>query len=59
MEVGLGVDAEIFTKSQPLSSVGFGAEVGIHPRSVWNNPEPEIVLVVNPNGTLIGATLGN
>jgi len=47
LEVGIGPDAEIFTKAQPLSSVGLGDEVGIHPKSVWNNPEPEIVLVVN------------
>src|SRR5512133_413568 len=45
LEVGIGPDAEIFTKSQPLSAVGLGAEVGIHPQSEWNNPEPEIVLV--------------
>ena len=44
LEVGIGVDAEIFTKSQPMSSVGTGAEIGIHPASSWNNPEPEIVL---------------
>ena len=44
MEVGIGPDAEVFTKSQPMSSVGFGASVGLHPMSEWNNPEPEIVL---------------
>ncbi|WP_050464919.1 fumarylacetoacetate hydrolase family protein [Herbaspirillum autotrophicum] len=59
LEVGIGPDAEIFTKAQPLSSVGLGDEVGIHPKSVWNNPEPEIVLVVNSRGATIGATLGN
>src|SRR5450830_207273 len=59
LEVGIGPDAEIFTKAQPLSSVGLGDEVGIHPKSVWNNPEPEIVLVVNSRGVTIGATLGN
>ena len=46
LEVGIGPDAEIFTKSQPLSAVGVGAEVGIHPQSEWNNPEPEIVLAI-------------
>jgi len=59
LEVGLGPDAEIFTKAQPLSAVGFGAEIGIHPKSRWNNPEPEIVLVVSSSGRIVGATLGN
>ena len=59
LEVGIGPDAEIFTKSQPMSAVGHGAEVGIHPGSRWNNPEPELVLVVNAAGRIVGATLGN
>ena len=59
LEVGIGPDAEIFTKSQPMSAVGVGAEVGIHPKSHWNNPEPEIVLAVNSRGEIIGASLGN
>ncbi|WP_111415114.1 fumarylacetoacetate hydrolase family protein [Billgrantia lactosivorans] len=59
MEVGLGPDAEVFTKAQPLSSVGFGARVGLHPASEWNNPEPEIVLAVDAKGEAKGATLGN
>jgi fumarylacetoacetate (FAA) hydrolase family protein len=59
LEVGIGADAEIFTKSQPMSAVGLGAEIGIHPRSEWNNPEPEIVLAVNSRGRTVGATLGN
>jgi fumarylacetoacetate (FAA) hydrolase family protein len=59
LEVGIGPDAEIFTKSQPMSAVGTGAEVGIHPKSEWNNPEPEIVLAVNSRGETVGATLGN
>ena len=59
LEVGIGPDAEIFTKSQPLSAVGTGAEVGIHPQSVWNNPEPEVVLAVNSRGETVGAALGN
>src|SRR5262249_50074075 len=58
-EVGIGADAEIFTKSQPMSAVGTGSEVGIHPASEWNNPEPEIVLAVNSRGEVQGATLGN
>ncbi|NME68666.1 fumarylacetoacetate hydrolase family protein [Flammeovirga aprica] len=59
MEVGIGPYAEVFTKAQPMSSVGVGAEIGILPISEWNNPEPEIVLAVNGNGEVIGATLGN
>jgi len=59
MEVGIGPDAEVFTKSQPLSSVGFGTPVGLHPSSQWNNPEPEIVLAVDSHGKVRGATLGN
>ena len=59
LEVGIGPDAELFTKVQPMSSVGTGADIGIHRRSTWNNPEPEIVLVVNARGETIGASLGN
>ncbi len=59
LEVGIGEDAEIFTKAQPLSAVGTGAEIGLHPKSVWNNPEPEIVLAVNSRGQTVGCTLGN
>lgn len=59
LEVGIGPDAEIFTKSQPMSAVGTGAQVGLHPGSHWNNPEPEIVLAVNSLGQVIGASLGN
>ncbi len=59
LEVGIGPDAEIFTKSQPMSAIGVGAEVGMHPDSRWNNPEPEIVLAVNSRGEVQGATLGN
>ena len=59
LEVGIGPDAEIFTKAQPMASVGCGAVVGIHPISEWNNPEPEVVLVVRSDGEIVGATLGN
>lgn len=59
LEVGIGPYAEVFTKAQPMSAVGVGAEVGIHPESTWNNPEPEVVLVVNSQGTIVGVTLGN
>lgn len=59
LEVGIGEDAEIFTKAQPLSAVGVGADVGLHPGSSWNNPEPEVVLAVNSRGETRGCTLGN
>jgi fumarylacetoacetate (FAA) hydrolase family protein len=59
LEVGIGPDAEVFTKAQPLSAVGFGADVGIHPKSAWNNPEPEVALVVSSAGRIVGVTLGN
>jgi len=59
MEVGIGEDAEVFSKAQPLSSVGFGDTVGLHPASRWNNPEPEIVLAVDALGEPKGASLGN
>jgi len=59
LEVGIGPDAEIFTKGQPMSAVGHGMEAGLHPISTWNNPEPEVVLVVSSRGAIVGATLGN
>ncbi|QYK43103.1 MAG: fumarylacetoacetate hydrolase family protein [Paracoccaceae bacterium] len=59
LEVGIGPDAEVFSKAQVLSSVGHGADVGLHPVSKWNNPEPEIVLAVSSRGRIVGATLGN
>ncbi|MFV0359422.1 fumarylacetoacetate hydrolase family protein [Tropicimonas sp.] len=59
LEVGIGPDAEVFSKAQVLSSVGPGARVGLHPVSTWNNPEPEVVLVVDSTGRIVGAALGN
>jgi fumarylacetoacetate (FAA) hydrolase family protein len=59
LEVGIGPDAEIFTKSQVMSAVGHGMEAGLHPVSTWNNPEPEVVLVVASSGRIVGAMLGN
>jgi fumarylacetoacetate (FAA) hydrolase family protein len=59
LEVGIGPDAEIFTKAQPMASVGTGMDAGIHPNSSWNNPEPEVVLVVSSDGRIVAATLGN
>jgi 2-keto-4-pentenoate hydratase/2-oxohepta-3-ene-1,7-dioic acid hydratase in catechol pathway len=59
LEVGIGPDPEVFTKAQPMAAVGFGAHVGIPPFSQWNNPEPEVVLVANSRGRIVGAALGN
>jgi fumarylacetoacetate (FAA) hydrolase family protein len=59
LEVGIGPDAELFTKCPPMAAVGLGARVGVHPASVWSNPEPELVLVINSAGAIAGVTLGN
>lgn len=59
LEVGIGPDAEVFTKAPVLSSVGTGMDAGLHPKSSWNNPEPEVVLVVSSRGRIVGAALGN
>ena len=59
LEVGIGPDAEIFTKAQPMAAVGTGMDAGIHPISTWNNPEPEVVLAVSSKGSIVAATLGN
>jgi len=59
LEVGIGPDAEVFTKAPVLSSVGYGDWIGVRDDSVWNNPEPEIVLACNAQDKVVGATLGN
>lgn len=59
LEVGIGPDAEIFTKAQPMAAVGTGMDAGLHPGSSWNNPEPEVVLAVSAAGRIVGAMLGN
>lgn len=59
LEVGIGPDAEIFTKAQPMAAVGTGMDAGLHPNSSWNNPEPEVVIAVASDGRIVGATLGN
>jgi fumarylacetoacetate (FAA) hydrolase family protein len=59
LEVGIGPDAEVFTKAPTLSSVGSGMDAGLHPKSTWNNPEPEVVLIVSAAGKIVGAALGN
>ncbi len=59
LEVGIGPDAEIFTKAPVMAAVGTGADAGLHPMSTWNNPEPEVVLVIASDGRIVGGTLGN
>lgn len=59
LEVGIGPDAEIFTKAPSMAAVGTGADAGLHPMSTWNNPEPEMVLVVSSHGKIVGGMLGN
>jgi len=59
LEVGIGPDAEIFSKAPPMAAVGTGMDAGLHPKSSWNNPEPEVVLAVSSAGRIVGATLGN
>ena len=59
LEVGIGPDAEVFTKVPVLSAVGAGMDAGLHPKSTWNNPEPEVVLLVSSRGRIVGAALGN
>src|SRR3954462_1644890 len=59
LEVGIGPDAEIFTKTAPMAAIGTGFDAGLHPGSRWNNPEPEVVLAVAASGRIVGATLGN
>src|SRR3954454_11624357 len=59
LEVGIGPDAEVFTKAPVLSSVGTGMDAGLHPKSTWNNPEPEVVLFVSSRGKIVGGALGN
>ncbi len=59
LEVGIGPDAELFTKGQPMSAIGYGEDAGFHPMSSWNNPEPEVVLIVSSAGEIKGASLGN
>jgi len=59
LEVGIGPDAEVFTKAPTLSAVGAFMDAGLHPKSTWNNPEPEVVIVVTADGRIVGASLGN
>lgn len=59
LEVAIGPYAEVFTKAPVLATVGALAEVGVRSDSTWNNPEPEVVLLVDAGGKAVGAMLGN
>jgi fumarylacetoacetate (FAA) hydrolase family protein len=59
LEVGIGKDAEVFSKCPPMASVGTGSEIGVLRESTWSNPEPEVVLAISARGEIVGATLGN
>ena len=59
LEVAIGPDAEVFTKAPVLASVGTGDWVGVRASSAWNNPEPEVVLVMDASNAIAGASLGN
>jgi 2-dehydro-3-deoxy-D-arabinonate dehydratase len=53
------VRPEVFFKSLPHKVVPPGGDVGIRKDSKWNVPEPELALVVNSRGTIVGYTIGN
>ncbi|WP_309123965.1 fumarylacetoacetate hydrolase family protein [Arthrobacter sp.] len=59
LEVGIGPDAEIFTKGPTLSAMGTAAQVGILSTSLWNNPEPEVAIIIDSRGRVVGSTLAN
>jgi len=53
------VRPEIFFKSLAEKVVSPGENVGIRKDARWNVPEPELALVINSSGTLVGFTIGN
>jgi 2-dehydro-3-deoxy-D-arabinonate dehydratase len=50
---------ELFFKSTPHRVAGPNQKVRIRRDSKWNVPEPELALVVNSLGRIIGYTIGN
>ena len=50
---------EIFFKSLPDKVVSPGEAVGIRTDATWNVPEPELALVINSSGSIVGFTIGN
>ena len=50
---------EIFFKSLPEKVVSPGEPVGIRQDARWNVPEPELVVVLNSRGHIVGYTIGN
>lgn len=53
------VRPEIFFKSLPEKVVSPAENVGIRKDASWNVPEPELALVINSSGSLVGFTIGN
>jgi 2-dehydro-3-deoxy-D-arabinonate dehydratase len=53
------VRPELFFKATPYRCVGTGDKVRIRKDSIWNVPEPELTLVINNKGNIIGYTIGN
>ena len=50
---------EIFFKAVGEKVVGPEAPVGIRRDARWSVPEPELALVLNPQGAVVGCTIGN
>ncbi len=50
---------ELFFKATPSRTVGPGQKVKIRKDSTWDVPEPELTLVINSMGQIIGYTIGN
>jgi 2-dehydro-3-deoxy-D-arabinonate dehydratase len=50
---------ELFFKSLPEKVVGPNSPVGIRRDAQWNVPEPELALVINARGQIVGYTIGN
>jgi len=51
---------ELFLKDAAgRRTVGPGAAVGVRSDAIWTVPEPELALVLDADGELLGATIGN
>lgn len=50
---------ELFFKSTPSRTVGHGGKVRIRTDAHWSVPEPELTLLINSSGKILGYTIGN